>query len=222
MRFKPGLAVALLLAAQSAQAAGCPAQSTRFEDIVVALDKAPNCQNAQQIFEACRYEDSGGLSGDPDLCRRASGRVLDACEYAASRVVELNALVEKKCEAKATQAAQREECPAKSSMMDDVMIALNVAPSCERAMKVFEACEYGTSGDVQFGAIVEKKCESDFFARLREPQRRLYRSEMGFCDRKYRNKEGTMYRSFTAFCRADVAQRYSRRALNAGGPSRDR
>jgi len=226
MRLKPwlgGLAVAFSLAAPSAQAAGCPAKSTRFEDIVGALNKAPDCLKAMQIFEACRYEDSGGLTGDPELCRRASGPVLDACEYAASRVVELNALVEKKCEAKATQsAAQGEECPAKSSLMDDIMVALNEAPSCERAMKVFEACEYGTSGDVQFGAIVEKKCEGDFLARLKDPQRHLYQREMRACDRKYRNQSGTMYLSFTAFCRADVAQRYSRRALKAAQPSRIR
>jgi hypothetical protein len=225
MRLKPclaGLAVALSLAAQSAQAGDCSAKSTRFEDIVVALNKAPSCLNAMQVFEACRYEDSGGLSGDPDLCRRASGPVLDACEYVASRVDELNAIVKKKCETEAAQSMQREDCPAKTTMMDDVIVALNAAPSCDRAMKVFEACEYGTSGDVQFGAIVEKKCEGDFLARLKDPQKYLYKREMRVCDRKYRNQSGTMYLSFTAFCRADVAQRYSRRALKAAGPSRTR
>jgi hypothetical protein len=35
------------------------------------------------------------------------------------------------------------------------------------------------------------------------------------CDRKYQNESGTMYRSFTAFCRAEVAQRYARRALKS-------
>ncbi len=99
---------------------------------------------------------------------------------------------------------------------DDIVVALKEAPSCDRAMKGFEACEFGASGDVGLGAVVEKKCEGDFFARLKEPQRRLYQREMGVCDRKYRNKEGTMYRSFTAFCRAEVTQRYSRRALKAG------
>jgi hypothetical protein len=112
----------------------------------------------------------------------------------------------------AVQSASAEDCPAKSTMMDDIIAVLNDAPGCERAMKIFEACEYGTSGDVRFGAVVEKKCESDFLARLTEPQKLTYRREMRLCDSKYRNKEGTMYRSFTAFCRAEVAQRYSRRA----------
>jgi hypothetical protein len=116
--------------------------------------------------------------------------------------------------------ARAEDCSAKTTMMDDVIVALNAVPSCESAMKVFEACEFGTSGDIQLGAAVEKKCEGDFLARLKQP--RLYRGELLACDRKYRNKEGTMYRSFTAFCRAEVAQRYSRRALKTAGPSQAR
>src|SRR5512140_2123139 len=94
--------------------------------------------------------------------------------------------------------ARAADCPAKSTQMDDIIAALNKAPSCDRAMKVFEACEYVASGDVQFGAVVEKKCEGDFLARLGTPQRRAYQREMRACDRKYRNESGTMYRSFTA------------------------
>jgi hypothetical protein len=103
--------------------------------------------------------------------------------------------------------------------LDDVVDAINAAPGCERAMKLFEACEFGTSGDIRLGAAVEKKCERDFLARLKEPQKLLYFSEMRVCDRKYLNEEGTMYRSFTAFCRAEVAQRYSRRARKAANPT---
>ena len=122
----------------------------------------------------------------------------------------------------AAASARAEDCPAKTRMMDDIIAALNEAPSCNRAMKIFEACEFGTSGDIRFGAVVEKKCERDFLAGLKGPQKLLYRGEMRVCDRKYRNEEGTMYRSFTAYCRADVARRYSRRALKAAGPSRAR
>jgi hypothetical protein len=118
----------------------------------------------------------------------------------------------------AVASARAEDCPAKSTQMDDIIVALNEAPSCDRAMKVFEACEFGASGDVQLGAIVEKKCEGDFLARLKDPQRRVYRHEMRVCDRKYRNESGTMYLSFTAFCRAIVAQRYSHKV--AGSSSR--
>src|SRR5438067_6717026 len=74
--------------------------------------------------------------------------------------------------------AQAVDCPAKTNQMDDILVALNEAPSCDRAMKVFEACEYVASGDVQFGAVVEKKCESDFLARLKNPKKQAYRREM--------------------------------------------
>ena len=116
----------------------------------------------------------------------------------------------------AAQAATQ-DCPAKSTEMDDIIAALNAAPTCDAAMKVFEACEYGASGDVQFGAVVEKKCEADFAARLRAPVKLSYQREMRVCDRKYRNQSGTMYLSFTAFCRAEVAQRYSREMRKAAG-----
>jgi hypothetical protein len=217
-----GISVALSLIAQSAQAGGCPAKSTRFEDIVVALNRAASCLKAQQVFEACRYEDSSGLTVDQELCRGASGPVLDACKYVAGRVDELNGIVKRKCDAEAAKSPPPEACPVKSTMMDDIIAVLDQAPGCERARKMFEACEYGTSGDVQFGAIVEQKCEGDFLARLKDPEKQLYQREMRVCDRKYRNESGTVYRSFTAFCRADVARRYSRRALKAAQPSRAR
>jgi hypothetical protein len=105
------------------------------------------------------------------------------------------------------------KCPAESTSMTDIIASLNEAKACDAAMKVFEACEYTASGDVAFGEVVEKKCEADFLGRANASKKRAYERELGACDRKYRNQSGTMYRSFTAFCRALVAQRYSRQAL---------
>ena len=109
------------------------------------------------------------------------------------------------------------ECPAKSTQMDDIIASLNAAKGCDAAMKVFEACEYGASGDVQFGEVVEKKCEADFLDKANAAKKRAYKRELGVCDRKYRNQSGTMYISFTAFCRAEVAQRYARAMRKAPG-----
>ena len=109
------------------------------------------------------------------------------------------------------------ECPAKSTQMDDIIASLQLAKGCDAAMKVFEACEYGASGDVQFGEVVEKKCEADFLGRASASRKQAYKRELGVCDRKYRKQSGTMYISFTAFCRAEVAQRYSQAVRKAAG-----
>ena len=111
--------------------------------------------------------------------------------------------------------ARAEVCPAKSNSMDDIIAAVNAAPGCDRAMKVFESCQSGAGADVQFGDAVEKKCERDFLAQLKPPQTRAYQQEMQACDDRHRNQAGTMYLSFNAFCRARAAQHYSQQALRA-------
>jgi hypothetical protein len=113
-------------------------------------------------------------------------------------------------------------CQDTSMSLDEVVDVINAAPGCERAMKIFEDCSLGTSGDIRMGAAVENKCEGDFLGRLKAPQKQAYQREMAVCDRKYRNESGTMYRSFTAFCRAKISQRYSAHALKAASPSRAR
>ena len=107
-------------------------------------------------------------------------------------------------------------CLGKSMSLEETVNAINATSGCERAMKLFEDCEYGASGDIDLGAAVEKKCEADFLSRLSAPQKKAYQSKLQRCDDKYRHEDGTMYRSFTAFCRAEVSQRYSRRARKVG------
>lgn len=116
-----------------------------------------------------------------------------------------------------TNSAFAESCPAKSSQMDDVVAALNDARGCDRAMQVFDACAFGASGDVRLGAVVEKKCETDFVNSLKAPQNRIYQRELSACDRKYEHRSGTLYLSFAAFCRAEVAQHYAHQAQKAAG-----
>lgn len=111
-------------------------------------------------------------------------------------------------------------CMDKSMTLDEVADTIGAQKGCESAMKVFRDCELTASGDVELGAAVEKKCEADFKSGLNAAERQAYKREMRVCDIKYRNKSGTMYLSFTAFCRAEVAQRYSQRALKAAGKAR--
>ena len=78
---------------------------------------------------------------------------------------------------------------------------------------MFELCEVGTSGDLRLGAAVTEKCEADFLGKLTAAQKRAYDREQKRCAHKYREKDGTMYRSFEAFCGAYVARDYSARFL---------
>ena len=107
--------------------------------------------------------------------------------------------------------AAAEDCPVKPFEMDGIIAAVNAASSCDASMKVFEACQMGSTADVQFGDAVEKKCEAAFLPRLKTPQKRTYQDQLGRCDEKYAEKQGTMWRSATAMCRATVSQRYAHR-----------
>ena len=104
-------------------------------------------------------------------------------------------------------------CQGKSLSLDETVDVIKAAPTCKTSMKVFQDCSLGASGDVSLGAAVREKCEADFLAKLKPPQKHIYERELQACLRKYEHKSGTMYVSFSAFCSAEVAQRYSQRAL---------
>jgi hypothetical protein len=118
----------------------------------------------------------------------------------------------------ARDAPKKEECPTLDHQ--EIEELLRQAPSCQRAVAVFEICQFGSSGDVGLGAVVTEKCEADFLGKLTPVQRRSYDGEQKACGRKYLNKSGTMYRSFEAFCRAYVARNYSTKSLKAAQPQR--
>ena len=107
--------------------------------------------------------------------------------------------------------AAADDCPAKSIAMDDIMAALSDMAGCDASMKVFQACQMGSAADVQFGEIVEKKCEAAFLSRLGRARKRIYEDQLGRCNTKFADKQGTMWRSATAFCRAGISQRYAHR-----------
>jgi hypothetical protein len=109
--------------------------------------------------------------------------------------------------------AKKEECPTLD--MQEVEGLLRQAPSCQRARVLFEICQSGSSGDVGLGAVVIGKCEGDFLKRLGQAQKRAYDRQQKKCLSKYENEQGTMYRSFEAFCGADLASKYSGRFLKA-------
>jgi hypothetical protein len=118
----------------------------------------------------------------------------------------------------AKDARKKEECPTLDRK--EIEDLLREAPSCQRAIAQFEICQLGSSGDVSLGAIVTEKCEGDFLSKLSAAQRRAYVRAQKSCQRKYANEDGSMYRSFAAFCGAGVARNYSARFLKAAPAGR--
>jgi hypothetical protein len=102
--------------------------------------------------------------------------------------------------------AKAQDCPAEGSGWEGREDAVRKAPSCNEALKVAESCAYGATGDTGLTNIVIEKCQAGFLTKLSQGQRRIYDRAIKRCDDKYKNESGTMYRSFSAFCRATLAR----------------
>lgn len=102
------------------------------------------------------------------------------------------------------------DCPVERNG-DAISAALEKAPTCAAAQKLFEDCAYVASIDSMFGGIVTEKCEKDFLTKLSATQRKSYNGQKVACSRKYAKQEGTMYRSFEAMCISTLAVRNSKR-----------
>ncbi|MGH7880785.1 MAG: hypothetical protein ACREQD_15005, partial [Candidatus Binataceae bacterium] len=102
------------------------------------------------------------------------------------------------------------ECPTLD--LQEQQALLSKAPSRGQSMKLFEACQRGSSGDISLGEIVIKKCEDTFLGKLSKSKHDAYGRKIKACWHKYARQSGTMYRSFEAFCAAGVAQTYAQRA----------
>jgi hypothetical protein len=102
--------------------------------------------------------------------------------------------------------ALAKDCPKQDFTHEAREEAVRKAPSCREALDVMEACAYTATGDVSLGEIVREKCEAGFLTKLSKAQRRTYDRAIKHCDEKYKNESGTMYRSFSAFCRAILAR----------------
>jgi hypothetical protein len=100
------------------------------------------------------------------------------------------------------------------ALKDPVEDALKAAPSCKAAVDLFWACGTGGSRDAVRLQMVSEKCEADY-ARAK-PLRLAAEREVKTCWRTaFRDfgPEGSMYRSWAAYCAASVHDRYSGRAL---------
>ncbi|MCC3245331.1 hypothetical protein LG047_08340 [Methylocystis sp. WRRC1] len=82
---------------------------------------------------------------------------------------------------------------------------VRAARTCGEAHKIFVSCLWGSTADIQRGAMVTAKCEAVFLSALPTAQANAYRRKIEACGKKYARKDGTMYRSMAATCAADAA-----------------
>jgi pimeloyl-ACP methyl ester carboxylesterase len=113
------------------------------------------------------------------------------------------------------------ECPVPGFDWEKIEEAARAAPSCERSFQMLARCSSGAGSDVGLGSVVTSRCEADFLTKLSSAQRQVYRSAQARCQRKYQQESGTMYRSFEAFCGAEIARAYARRHAAHSAAPRD-
>lgn len=104
------------------------------------------------------------------------------------------------------------DCPVQfgdETYIDKVGAAIKATDSCEAGAAVAEACSLGASGDTAIAVVAERKCGLDFWKKLTRADLQIYKGLQAKCDHKYKNMQGTMYISFAAFCRLNVARLYS-------------
>jgi hypothetical protein len=91
-----------------------------------------------------------------------------------------------------------------------VEAAVSAAPDCERAFKVLDACQLGSSGDVALAGIVRGKCEPLFIDKAGPGVLKAYKKKQAGCAR-IAKKEGTMYLGLAAVCEARAARNFARK-----------
>jgi len=105
-------------------------------------------------------------------------------------------------------------CQGKSLSLDETVDVIKAAPHMQRQHEDLSGLLIRAPAvTFSLGTAVREKCEADFLAKLKPPQKHIYERALQACLRKYEHESGTMYVSFSAFCSAEVAQRYSQRAL---------
>jgi len=92
---------------------------------------------------------------------------------------------------------------------DDLVKALESAPSCSAAVDKLHACAWGSSVDAQFAPIAISKCEKTFLTKLPAPAEDRYIEEMQLCAYEESRAQGTIHISEAALCQADVAADYA-------------
>jgi hypothetical protein len=99
-------------------------------------------------------------------------------------------------------------CPVTDYDADKIIAAIEGGGSCYVAAGIAESCAYGSSLDVQFVAAATELCQRGFDA-MTDADTEAYETLLGHCAAKYRDTEGTLYRSMNAYCDLEVTQLFN-------------
>jgi hypothetical protein len=97
------------------------------------------------------------------------------------------------------------------SYVEAVETAVRNAPNCDRAYRMLEACQLGSTADNALAETVQSKCEPMFMDKADAATRKAYKRAQVRCDKIAERNSGTMYQSFAAVCRAGAARDFVRK-----------
>ena len=90
----------------------------------------------------------------------------------------------------------------------DTVISLTAKTSnCDEAAELVSACALGTNADVEIVGAAIKRCEKGVV--MNKTDKSVYTFLNSKCSNKYASKEGSMYSSFTAFCKLSVTNLFT-------------
>lgn len=111
-----------------------------------------------------------------------------------------------------------EQCPVTDAAIvqaggyaNAVEAVVKSVPDCERAFKILEACQLGSSGDVALAEIVRGKCEPLFLGKASRGVKAAYKKKHIGCAKIAKKHEGTLYLGPAAVCEARAARNFARK-----------
>jgi hypothetical protein len=101
------------------------------------------------------------------------------------------------------------------SYVEAIKAAVRNAPNCERAYRMLEACQLGSTADNSLAVTVQSKCEPMFLAKADAATKEAYKKAQDRCNKIAERNSGTMYQSFAAVCLAGTARNFARKYFSA-------
>lgn len=89
--------------------------------------------------------------------------------------------------------------------VESITTAIEQADTCEQGIDIARQCAFGSTADVTFVQIASEQCLEDI-APLTCNQQTTLDDLVQQCSDKYAEFDGTMFRSFSAFCQLEVIE----------------